>query len=142
MKRLFWILLLLAIPPPLSSMQTYTLTWISQPTTTATGVQVTPLIRLRVSPLPPLDAPGIPVTLSVTSGTCTFAGTMAQTSEPATSNNPGVATFDLVGGTLGTNCMLTASAPGASASTSTPFSIVNPLPPLPPLTRFPVPRKP
>lgn len=143
MKRLGWILLVLAVPPSLSSMQTSTLSWISQPTTTITGTQMIPAIRLRVSPIPPLGAPGIPVTLTVSTGNCTLIGTLTETSEPADSNNPGVVTFpNLAAGTLGTACILTVSAPAATSIQSTPFSITNPLPPMPPLTRFPVPRKP
>lgn len=121
---------------------THTLSWIAQPTTTATGTAITPMIRLRVDPIPPLEEPGIPVTLTVNGG-CSLQGTLTQTSEPAVSQSPGVVTFPaLTGGTLGTGCTITASAPGAASITSTPFSITNALTPMPPLTRFPVPRKP
>jgi hypothetical protein len=122
-------------PPPV-----LTLTWTSPPTTTATGTAVAPIIGLTVSPLPPPGQPGYPVTLAVTSGTCTFGGTLTQTSQPFVSNSPGSVTYpDLVGANKGTACVITASTPGATSVTSGPFSITDPLPPQPVLTRFPVP---
>jgi hypothetical protein len=118
------------------------LTWIAQPTTTVTGTHFTPPIAVSVSPLGAIGAPGYPVTISV-SGGCTVTGTTTVTSEPAESNTPGVALFNLSAGNVGTNCVMTASAPNAISIMSGPFTI-NDTPPLPllPLTRFPVPRKP